>query len=595
MILIRLFLCLVITIIFSQTTAAQNLVFRTKTTKNIPQNKALTRAVKNHESSRKINKTYELEITAGFLKNTKVNFQIGQLTYSATLIKKITRGKNSFSWFGKTADGFGIFFTVNNGRISSKFSTDKYAYTLIPLSNDTHLLVEFKDTNIGVCGNEVVESISKAAKSILQTGKLVDDDCTIRVLIATTPTASMQIINAGFDIPTFAQLAIDETNLAYITSQIDMIMELAVLLETNYTEIPPNANTGFQDDLNNFRNGTGDLAITNQMRDSYQTDIQILLRRNVNGFFGQAFNVPTENVPFNQAEAYCTVTVEGVTIGRFSFPHEIGHLQGARHDTHNDNPNYARGFVSGNANNSWRTIMATGNQVGCVLANGCRISAFSNPNINGPDGAPAGTIDRNNGRRINETSAIIKNYREVPDNLNLLNENISSNQVSNHLADLNISTNNSTVIYQANSSATMRSANSIVLQSGTHIQNGANFRAYLVSNACENEPSSAKLQSHSYQTNRFLFNRRLEGNDLASGIILSPNPTKEILNIEASNDNGIISCQVSNLGNLSLLWYINDNEHQSFELDFSSFPAGIYIIRFLMTDGTTVNKKVIKE
>ena len=124
----------------------------------------------------------------------------------------------------------------------------------------------------------------------------------------------------------------------------------------------------------------------------------------------------------------------------------------------------------------------------CTELDACREQLFSNPNINGPDGTPAGAADRNNARRLNETMDTILNHRQTDENLTIPDETINGDMVSNHLANHTITTANNTVVYEADSYGTLRAEESITLLPGFHAEYKSNLRVYLNENACEEQP-----------------------------------------------------------------------------------------------------------
>jgi len=371
----------------------------------------------------------------------------------------------------------------------------------------------------------------------------------------------------------------DEANLAYIMSQVNITMELAILIETNYNESMGNNHLT---DVTRFRNGTNGLSISHTYRNIYQTDIQVLVRRNEGGIFGRVFEVPTGNT-FNQANGFATVSVDGVTDGRFSFTHEVGHLQGARHENHNANPNYARGFVSSNNTNAWRTIMARTGAAPCSQSNSCRIGSFSNPNINGPDGNPSGNSERNNARRLNESANFINSYRQVPTNLYLQNETIPANYVSNHLAKSRINTNSKNLFYQNNSVGTMRSENEIILKPGVFIQQGSDFRAYTIAEACETEPFLKQSNNNLDE-----FNNEID-------FLLYPNPTSNIINLFFNKELKDYKIEVYSFTTKNKIFTKNYTElSKKTSIDMSRLKSDIYILK-LISNNKVITRKFIKK
>ena len=573
--------------LFSISCFAQKALFDTAQKQKRTLSKKMQEVVKNYEQKENVRTSFNnFSINSDIFNAEKVTFNIEGNKFSATLLKKNVRGEDDFTWFGMTNEGFGIFFFVKNGRVASKFSVGEYSYTLVPVERDEHILIQYLDTNVGRCGNEQSSypPIRLPSRDDVFASPENDDECTLRVLVASTPTARTQIAAAGFDVPTFAQVMVDEANLAYVTSQIGITMELAVLIETAYTESLGNAH---ETDVTRFRNGTNGLAIAHTYRNIYQSDLQVIIRRNEGGIFGRVFDVPEGN-GFNQANGYATVSVDGVTDGRFSFTHEVGHLQGARHENHTANPNYGRGFVSGTATDSWRTIMARTGAVTCNQANSCRIGSFSNPNLTGPGGGAAGANDRNNSRRLNETENIVNGYRQVPTTLFLQNETIPANFVSNHLAKSRIDTSNNNIYYENNSVGTMRAADEIVFRPGTIIEQGSDFRAYTVDEACEN-PAFLRQANDDVQIDR------IEENALE--MTLYPNPSSDKINLTFNKELKTFTVEIFDSRTKATVFtkaYENVSEKET-SIDVNRLDEGIYILRLTSNQDVIIMRKFVKK
>ncbi|HEV2736620.1 MAG TPA: M12 family metallo-peptidase, partial [Longimicrobiaceae bacterium] len=97
--------------------------------------------------------------------------------------------------------------------------------------------------------------------------------------------------------------------------------------------------------------------------------------------------------------------------GYYSFAHEVGHLQGARHDRYVDSSTspyaYGHGFIPSTKN--WRTVMAYGNN----CSNCTRIQWWSNPLKTYPStGQVMGTAAyEDNARVLNGTAATVAAFR----------------------------------------------------------------------------------------------------------------------------------------------------------------------------------------
>lgn len=135
-------------------------------------------------------------------------------------------------------------------------------------------------------------------------------------------------------------------------------------------------------------------------RNTYTADVGVIVLDN-SSYCGLASGIGS-----NAASAFASVYWNCAT-GYYSFAHEIGHLQSARHDATNDPSTspyaYGHGYRYGN---SWRTIMAYDCTSGCP-----RLNYWSNPNIsyNGVPMGNASTAD--NQRVLVNTKATIAAFR----------------------------------------------------------------------------------------------------------------------------------------------------------------------------------------
>ena len=134
------------------------------------------------------------------------------------------------------------------------------------------------------------------------------------------------------------------------------------------------------------------------------------------------------------SNAAFTVTEDSCAVGNLSFPHELGHNMGARHDWYVDDTtgsapgglsdNHGRAYVAG----SWRTVMAYNNFCDDNGGSCTRVPYFSNPGINYlgvPTGFVAGTnsscsfgnpsnpdCDADNARVLDATAFTIANFEQ---------------------------------------------------------------------------------------------------------------------------------------------------------------------------------------
>ncbi len=445
--------------------------------------------------------------TTQFQASESLSLTHKQFSTVTNLLEIDVRDNSNFTWFGTLDDGTGIFFTVLGDKVFSKFYMGDVPYSIVPLSGGYHMLVGFdKQVMEGQClhetdKHEVLEKSPEHHHNNKKERKgsknaLVDDICNLRILIVFTDDA-----DAVMDMQVIGQGMVDESNLAYIMSDIDVRMELARTVAVNYNQLNTSSsqsiyaysNISVQNDLINIRNGANGFETMPALRDAYKADVVALVREGGLGgndtFWGQAYGIPTDNLDPTGNNAFVLVgNTSSTTLiaGRFSFAHEIGHVQGARHNTHNDIPEYARGHVYGAGAGADRTILSTQGSTCSNTNTGCRVNYFSNPDVT-VGGVPVGTTDRDNARMIDETSIIMKNHRVTDLDLTISGETFEDEIIANHLAHYTITTSGN-VNAENGTRVTMRAGGAVCLTTGFEAQAGSVFTAYTAAIPCDNIP-----------------------------------------------------------------------------------------------------------
>jgi hypothetical protein len=209
--------------------------------------------------------------------------------------------------------------------------------------------------------------------------------------------ATQSAVNASGDIVGLVNLAITETNQSYTNSAVYITLQNAGVYITNYVQ-----SGSFSTDLSRFR-GTTDGFMDNihTARNTQAADVAMLIINNSSSC-GLASGIGS-----TAATAFAVVHY-GCATGYYSFGHEIGHLQSARHDPATDPSTtpYAYGHGYRSPTSLWRTVMAYDCPSGCP-----RIKYWSNPNLvlNGQAMGTAATS--NNALVLNNTRAAIAAFR----------------------------------------------------------------------------------------------------------------------------------------------------------------------------------------
>lgn len=219
-------------------------------------------------------------------------------------------------------------------------------------------------------------------------------DTAINVMVHWTSSAA----SASGNISALVDLAVAETNQGYTNSGVLIDMFLVHKSQVTYTQ-----SGSFSTDLSRYR-GTSDgyMDSIHTTRNSVAADVGLLVINNSSSC-GLASGIgSTASTAFADAHWDCIT-------GYYSFGHEIGHLQSARHDINTDGTltpyAYGHGYrYTGSP--SWRTIMAYNCPSGCP-----RLNYWSNPNKL-YNGVPMGNTTRaDNTRVLNTTRGTVAAFR----------------------------------------------------------------------------------------------------------------------------------------------------------------------------------------
>ena len=220
---------------------------------------------------------------------------------------------------------------------------------------------------------------------------------TQNVLVVYTASAA----SAAGNIASKIQLAVDETNTSYASSGITINMVRVYTGQVTYSE----AGRTFSQHVSALKSTTdGIMDNVHTLRNTYAADI-VLLVVNDSEACGQAAAIKATATSAFAVAHYSCIT------GYYSFGHEIGHLQGARHDRYVDGSTtpyaYGHGYIP--PSKGWRTIMAYGN--GC--SNCTRVQYWSTPlHTYPPTGEVLGTATyEDNARVLNTTASTVAAFR----------------------------------------------------------------------------------------------------------------------------------------------------------------------------------------
>ncbi len=299
-----------------------------------------------------------------------------------------------------------VLIVRNGDKLTGTIRKNGELYSLQPLRSGGHALVRIDESKMPA--DHPAADYAKLYNQSQYNGRLLrrqiagtradgssiaKANAIIRVLVAYTPSAA----SASGDILGKINLAVAETNQGYTNSGVAITMQLAGTSAVSYTE-----SGSFNTDLTRFR-GTADgyMDSIHTTRNSTAADVAVLIINNSSSC-GLASAIGS-----TAATAFAAVHYSCAT-GYYSFGHEIGHLQSARHDPATDPTTtpYAYGHGYRSPTNAWRTIMAYDCTTSCT-----RINYWSNPAKTYGGQAMGTTATSHNQRVLNATAATVAAFR----------------------------------------------------------------------------------------------------------------------------------------------------------------------------------------
>lgn len=308
--------------------------------------------------------------------------------------------------FAKTGKGNDVAFdplnsvTIvdNHGKLTGSVRLQGQLFKIRPLSSGGHAVIEVDEMHAPddhPVGAQVPDGPLAAA---LERGELNNpSDAKANTVIRVMTVATNSAKNAAGDLTGLVNLAITESNQSYANSGVSITLQSAGLYTTSYAE-----SGSFSTDLSRIRStNDGVLDSVHSLRTQQKADVVMFMINNSSSC-GLASAIGA-----SASTAFAAVHWDCAT-GYYSFGHEIGHLQAARHDPANDPSTspYAYGHGYQAPNKAWRTVMAYACTGGCP-----RINYWSNPSRSYGGQVMGTTSTHNNARALNNTRASIAAFR----------------------------------------------------------------------------------------------------------------------------------------------------------------------------------------
>ena len=335
----------------------------------------------------------------------EINFNLFPDANFTGVVNKVTTGETT-SWTGPIKNvKNGYFYLVGvEGAYIVHVATPKGIYEVSSTGTGLYKVVQIDQSKLGEDAPGQMEPsgpvLSKAEVSAAaDSGAIID----VMVLYTSTARAAEGSV-AGMKAR--IALAVTETNQSYANAGVTPRLRLVHTEEVSYAE---SGDIGV--DVGRLA-GTSDGYIDgiHAIRNAYAADMVSLVVENGGGYCGMA-----DAIMATAATAFQVTARSGCMTGYYSFGHEFGHLQGARHDTYVDPTNtpyaYGHGYVY--TADRWRTVMAYNNKCADTYPYTycARLQYFSNP-AKTYGGHPMGVAaSSKNYQVLNNTKVTVANFR----------------------------------------------------------------------------------------------------------------------------------------------------------------------------------------
>lgn len=287
-----------------------------------------------------------------------------------------------------------VMLVKNNGTITGNVHFAGDWYQIRPLKTGGHAIVAVNMAAMPPDHPAEYATLPRIPMPARRRAANEKADTVIRVMVHYTPRAA----SASGNISALIDLAVAESNQGYTNSGVLIDLILAHKSQVSYTE-----SGSFSTDLSRYR-GTTDSYMTgiHTTRNSVAADVGVLVINNSSSC-GLASGIgSTASTAFAAAHWSCIT-------GYYSFAHEIGHLQSARHDPATDPSTSPYAYGHGyryTGSPDWRTIMAYDCPGGCP-----RLNYWSNP-LRTYNGVPMGTSSQSDNTRVlNNTRNTVAAFR----------------------------------------------------------------------------------------------------------------------------------------------------------------------------------------
>ncbi len=585
---------------------SQNTLFTETSDEHLSlQQKALLDSTKNRKEVLWI-KVVKINPVFSVTDNISLNLVKENTLYTITKTNLNVRTQQKYSWYGKIGNEGNAIFVVDGEDVTGTITIQQQIYSLVPLGNGAHVLFsvdqkkyppehpkKFNENNSQpFLMNETGERNSIADVNSATCNPV------IRVLVFYTPSVRRQVSN----IKSLVQLAVDEANQSYANSKINILMQLADVLPVQYDE----TNRTYENHVSYFTaDGDGVMDSVHIVRNNYTADICVLLVDD-RMYCGIAADIGVD-----ENKGFCIVNWSCAT-GYYSFAHEVGHLQGARHNMQMDDALTPYAFAHGywyqaRATESrpatrWRTVMSYDSTYICLTPNGIsncgagipRIQYWSNPDVLYA-GVPMGTPTlQNNARVLNITANKVASFRK--ENLTIRETSpVTIPVVYVAREDVQALSLNS----QRGADITIISGMVIEFNPGVIFDVGSQLQAYINEDLFCTSLSSQPL-SINFDNNILEVKEKKEEPKLPSTFVLLsayPNPCNPTTTISYGvPEKSFVVVKIYNIIGQEIATLVNEEKnagYHSIVWDANKFSSGIYLCRFIAGKNQFTKKIIV--
>lgn len=315
------------------------------------------------------------------------------------------------SWAGSTRDGSGwVELVVTGSGATGTVWVGQTLYRFEPIGGGLHALIRVdleklppehtpdNPTGASTHAPAPAAGAPRASGGGPLSSMTASSSTRIDLLVVYTAAAA-----SATNIGNLVSLAVNETNTSYSNSGISASVRSVYSAQVSYSE----AGRSFLQHVQALEGTTdGMMDVVHTWRDQYGADVVVLIVNDSEACGRASQILATASTAFAAVHFDCAT-------GNYSFGHEIGHLQGARHEVASDSSStpfqYGHGYVDPSCQS--RTIMAT--VFACAQR---RVQCWSTPDVTCPvTGQVLGTATlENNARVLNETKGTLAGFRTPP-------------------------------------------------------------------------------------------------------------------------------------------------------------------------------------